>query len=132
LRTARHQDVRLAVALGINLGVYAGIVACFAAGLFWLMQPKVLQNHGLAAYKPPPGTVVIYTDPAWLPPDPSEPPETVGIAEPAPPPVVVESSVAATTKEIKKRETRTTAARERLNPFWDNAAAPSRGFRPWF
>ena len=132
MRAVRHQDVGLTVALEINFGVYAGIVACFAAGLFWLMQPKILQNHGLAAYKPPPGTVVIYADPAWLPPASSEPIETVGVAEPAPPPVVVESSVAATKKEIKKRETRTTAPRERLNPFWDNAAAPSRGFRPWF
>ena len=78
LRTVRHQDVGLTVALGINFGVYAGIVACFAAGLFWLMQPKVLQNHGLAAYKPPPGTVVIYTDPARLPPAPSEPIEIRG------------------------------------------------------
>jgi hypothetical protein len=130
LRAVRHQDARLAVALGLNVGVYAGIIACFAAGLFWLMQPKVIQNQGLAAYKPPPGTVVIYADPARPPPVPSEPPETVGMAEPAP--EVVESPVVAKSKEIKKRETRTTAARERLSPFWDNAAAPSRGFRPWF
>jgi hypothetical protein len=130
LRTVRHQDFDLTVALGINLGVYAGIVACFAAGLFWLMQPKVLQNHGLTAYKPPPGTVVIYTDSAWLPPAPSEPIEILEGAESAPPPVVAESSVAAPTKDIIKRETPTTAARERLNPFWDDAAAPPRGSRP--
>jgi hypothetical protein len=130
LRTVRHQDARLAVALGLNVGVYAGIIACFAAGLFWLMQPKVLQNQGLAAYKPPPGTVVIYPDPARPPPVPSEPPATVGMAEPAP--AVVESPVVATKKEIKKRETRTMPPRERWSPFWDSAAAPSRGFRPWF
>ena len=130
MRTSRYQERRLAVALGFNVGVYAGIVACFAAGLFWLMQPKVLQNQGLTAYKPPPGTVVIYADPARLPPAPSEPPETVGMAEPAP--AVVESPVVAPKKEIKKRETRTVAARDRWSPFWDNAAAPSRGSRPWF
>jgi hypothetical protein len=137
LRTVTYQDRRLAFALGLNVGVYAGIVACFAAGLFWLMQPKVVQNQGLAAYKPPPGTVVIYADPARPPPVPSEPPETVGIAEPAP--AVVESPAAATQtpavatkKEIKKRETRTMPPRERWSPFWDSAAAPSRGYRPWF
>ena len=139
MRTVTYQDRRLAFALGINVGVYAGIVACFAAGLFWLMQPKVLQNQGLAAYKPLPGTVVNYTDPARVPPALSQPrePETVGIAEPAP--EVVESPVAATQtpavtpkKETKKRETRTMPQRERWSPFWDSAAAPSRGYRPWF
>ena len=130
LRAVRHQDVGLAVALGINFGVYAGIVACFAAGLFWLMQPKILQNHGLAAYKPPPGTVVIYADPAWLPPAPSEPIETVGVAEPAPPPVVVESSVAATKKEIKKRETRTTRAARTIEPLLGQRCRPLTRISP--
>jgi hypothetical protein len=130
LGSVRNQDARLAVALGINVGVYAGIVACFAAGLFWLMRPTILQNQGLAAYKPPPGTVVIYSDPARLPPTLSEPPETVGLAEPAP--EVAESPVVAPKKEIKKRGAQTTPTRERLSPFWDNASAPSRSFRPWF
>ena len=137
LRTVGYQDRRLAVALGLNVGVYAGIVACFAAGLFWLMQPKVLQNQGLAAYKPLPGTVVTYADQARLPSAQSQPPETVGIAEAAP--EILESPVAATQtpaatpkKEIKKRETRTMPRRERWSPFWDSAAAPSRGYRPWF
>jgi hypothetical protein len=140
LRTVRYQDRRLAVALGFNVAVYAGIVACFVVGLFWLMQPTVLKNHGLAAYKRLPGTVVNYTDPARLPPAPSELPETVGVAEPTPQavapqvvaPQAVESPAVAPKKEIKKRETRTMPARERSSPFWDNAAAPSRGFRPWF
>jgi hypothetical protein len=135
LRAVRYQDRRLAVALGFNVAVYAGIVACFAVGLFWLMQPTVLKNHGLAAYKPLPGTVVNYADPARLPPAPSELPETVGVAEPTPQavaPQVAESPAVAPKKEIKKRETRTMPARERWSPFWDNAAAPSRGYRPWF
>jgi hypothetical protein len=139
LRTVTYQDRRLAFALGINVGVYAGIVACFAAGLFWLMQPKVLQNQGMSAYKPPPGAVVIYADPTRVPPALSEPPEpeTVGMAEPSPaivesPAAATQSPAVATKKDIKKRETRTTVARERWSPFWDNAAAPSRGFRPWF
>jgi hypothetical protein len=130
LGSVRYQDASLAVAFGINVGVYAGIVACFATGLFWLMQPTVVQNQGLAAYKPPPRTVVIYADPTWVPPTLSESPATVAVAEPAP--EVVESTVVATKKEIKKRAARTTPPRERLNPFWDYASAPSRSFRPWF
>jgi hypothetical protein len=144
LRTATYQDRRLAFALGLNVGVYAGIVACFAAGLFWLMQPKVVQNQGLAAYKPPPGAVVIYADPARVPPALSAPPpepETIGMAEPAPavvetPAAAMQSPAAAAKKEIKRRETRAETRalppRERWNPFWDTAAAPSRGYRPWF
>jgi hypothetical protein len=137
LRTAGYQERRLTVALGFNVGVYAGIVACFAVGLFWLMQPKIVENQGMSAYRPPPGTVVNYADPTRVRPVPSEPPETVGMAEPPPgaaerPLVVTDSPAVPTKKEVKKRETRTTVARERWSPFWDNTAAPSRGFRPWF
>jgi hypothetical protein len=139
VRTAGYQDRRLGVALGINVGVYAGTVACFAAGLYWLMQPTVVQNRGLAAYKPPPGAVVTYADTARLPPtDPTrappalpEPLDTVGLAAPPPAPAVAESTAAAPKKETRKRETRTMAQRDRWNPFWDNAGAPSRGYRPW-
>lgn len=134
VRTAAYQDRRLGLALGINVGVYAGIVACFAGGLYWLMQPTVVKNHGLAAYKPPPGAVVTYADTARLPtrapPALPEPPETVGLAD-DPAPVVAQSTVAAPKKETKKRDTRTMPARDRGNPFWDNAGAPSRGYRPW-
>src|SRR5215510_5735370 len=130
VRTAGHQDARLAVALGINVGVYMGIVACVATALIWLMRPTVIENQGLAAYKAPPGAFATHADPARRSPALPELPETVGAAQRAP--VVAASPVAATKTETKKRETRTLAARERSNPFWDNAAAPSRGFRPWF
>ena len=44
----RYEDYRLAAAVGIILGAYAG----FFFGLYWLMQPSVATNPGLASYRP--------------------------------------------------------------------------------
>jgi hypothetical protein len=51
-------------ALGIYLVVYCGVAACLAFGLYALLQPARVLNPGLAAYKPPPATVVRY-DPTF-------------------------------------------------------------------
>src|SRR5262245_49173307 len=84
VRTSGHQDARLAVALGINAGVYMGIVACVTAALFWLMRPTVIENQGLAAYKAPPGAFATYSDPIRRSSALPELPETVGAAQRAP------------------------------------------------
>src|ERR1700741_3845080 len=68
LRTPRHEDSPLAAAVGVVVAAYLG----FFVGLFWLMQPTVIANPGLAAYQPPPKTVVRYADSPWVPPHPSE------------------------------------------------------------
>src|SRR5713226_3301917 len=60
--TSRYEDYRLAAAVGIILAAYAG----FAFGLFWLMQPSVATNSGLAGYRPPPKTVVHSADSPWV------------------------------------------------------------------
>lgn len=138
------RDWGVAAAPGIALGAFVGVAVCFAAGFYWLMQPTVILNPGLAAHKALPKTVVIYAKSPWVPPTPSELPATVAIAEPLP--EVVEStvvapnkdSVVAPKKETKRREARTTPrrrerlARERTNPFRNYAASPSYGYRPWF
>src|SRR5262252_679216 len=67
-RTSRSEDFSLAAAGGIVLAAYAS----FFFGLYWLMQPSVTTNPGLAAYRPPPKTVVRYADSPWIPPPPSE------------------------------------------------------------
>ena len=63
-----HEDYRLGVTVGTVIAAYAG----FFLVLYWLMQPTVSANAGLAAYRPPPKTVVKYADAPWVPPDPSE------------------------------------------------------------
>jgi hypothetical protein len=87
------QDCGLAIALVTNLGVYTGVAVCFAAAVYWLMQPTVVWNPGLAAYKPLPGTVVIYARSTWAPFAPPEPPAQFVAEEPAP--EVVESAAIA-------------------------------------
>src|SRR5215469_6096765 len=67
LSTPRHEDYHLAAAVGLVVAAYLG----FFVGLFWLMQPTVTANPGLAAYQPPPKTVVRSADSPWVPPPPS-------------------------------------------------------------
>src|SRR6266699_2570260 len=133
-RTSRFEDCRLGAAGGIVLAAYAG----FFFVLYWLMQPSVTANPGLAAYQPPPKTVVRYADSPWVPPPPSDVLPIRKTAEPAP--AIAKSSVAEEPKkETKKQEARTSPRRARPvreqqpNPFWGGyASSRSYGSRPWF
>jgi hypothetical protein len=130
LAIPRYQDFGLAAAvLAICLGVYGG----FAIGFHWLMQPTRVQNPGLAAYSPPPKTVVDYTGSSFVPPAASAPIAPVALAEPAP--QVLESPAVEPKKETKRHHARPRRERpviEHRNP-WDYASRPSQGgYRPWF
>ena len=57
---SREQTDGVDVALAISLGVYCAFAACFALGLYALLQPSRYPNSGLAAYKAPPAMVVTY------------------------------------------------------------------------
>jgi hypothetical protein len=46
--------------------MYCAGAACIAFALYYLMQPTRLANPGLAAYKPPPRTVITYAPPLTL------------------------------------------------------------------
>ena len=133
--TPPFEDYRLGAAAGIVLAAYAG----FFLVLYWLMQPSATANPGLAAYRPPPKTIVRYADSPWVPPPPSEALPIRAEAEPAP--AIAKSSVAEEPKkETKKQEARTTPrrarpapVREQANPFWGYASSSrSFGSRPWF
>jgi hypothetical protein len=128
---SRCEDYRVVAAIGIFFGVYAGFAICF----YWLMQPNVAANYGLAAYRPPPKTVVNYADLPWVPPAAVEPRAELVLAEPTH--EIAESSVIEPTKEIKKPEAgtplrRERRVRERPNPSWTYSSSRSYGFRPWF
>jgi len=134
LSTPRHEDYHLAAAVGLVVAAYLG----FFVGLFWLMQPTVTANPGLAAYQPPPKTIVRYADSPWVPPPPSEAlPPIRAAAEPAP--AIAKSSVTEQPKkETKKQEARTSPRRaqpvreQQPNPFSGWASSRSFGSRPWF
>ena len=126
--TLLYDNYRSAAAAGIVLGAYIG----FFFALYWLMQPSVSANPGLAEYRPPPKTVVHYADSPWVPPAPSEALPTAA-TEPAPEVSITEEPK----KETKKQEARTTPrrarpVREQPNPFWGYASSRSSGSRPWF
>jgi hypothetical protein len=57
---SREQTDGMDVALAISLGVYCAAAACFALGLYALLQPSRYPNSGMAAYKAPPTMVVTY------------------------------------------------------------------------
>jgi len=124
---SRYEDGRLAAAVGIFFGVYAGFAFCF----YWLMQANVVTNQGVAAYRPPPKTIVNYELPR-LPPTPVDPFATRVVPEPTH--KIAESGVIEPKKEIKKPEARTPRSerpvRERPNPYYSSSR--SFGFRPWF
>ena len=75
---SRRQDFRLAAGVGFCLGVYVVLAIAF----HWLMQPTVSENYGIAAYKPPPATVVVYPKAPFVPPAPPELPSASIAAEP--------------------------------------------------
>jgi hypothetical protein len=56
----------LGVALAIHFSLYSFVFGLLALWLYSLTQPKLVPNPGVAAYKPPPGTVISYEVPARL------------------------------------------------------------------
>jgi hypothetical protein len=56
----RQQDNGVNAGLSIHLCLYCAVAACFAVGLYALLQPLRVPNPGLAAFKPLPGTIVTY------------------------------------------------------------------------
>jgi hypothetical protein len=134
--TRRNEDYRLGTAAGFVVAAYAG----FFLVLYWLMQPSVVANPGLAGYRPPPKTIVRYADSPWVPPDPSEPFPIRATREPGA--EIAKSRVTEEPKkEVKKQEARTAPrharpapAQQQQNPFWGGFASSrsSFGSRPWF
>jgi hypothetical protein len=112
---------------------FLALYAVVGAGFYWLMQPTVIQNRGLAGYQAPPKAVVSYVP--WVPPDPSEADTIVAAPRPAPEPE--QSGVAGAKTEVKTHEARAPARRERHvrarpAPAYNNAIGRAFAFRPWF
>jgi hypothetical protein len=126
---SRYEDYGLAAAAGTLLAIFAG----FVFGFYWLMQPTIVPNYGLAAYQPPPKTVVHYAKSPWVPPAPSEALPEIAVAEPVPESRVVEEPKS----EVKTQEARTTPrrarpVREQPNPFFGFFSSSRPSGRSWF
>ncbi len=131
--TSGYENGRLGVVIGTVIAAYAGFFLVF----YWLMQPTVSANAGLAGYRPPPKTGVKYADAPWTPPDPSEALPFRASGER--PPVIAKTSVTEEPKKEVKKPERRAAPRQaprpvqaQQNPFWGFASSRSSGSRPWF
>src|SRR5262245_39812847 len=92
---ASASDVGLLGAIGIFVGGYLAL----GVGFYWWMQPAVFENSGIAAYKAPPATVVVYPEVPFVAPAPA--PSASASAPAVEPPV--EAAFAATIPEIEKK-----------------------------
>jgi hypothetical protein len=134
----------LDAALAIHLALYCAVGACFALGFYLLLQPSRSANPGLAAYQPPPATVMTVSVPslgeaaADAPASLAGAPERIAAASPR------DTAELSTTgqgeakqpereaKPAKAKRPRTASRKPRRNPHMDYAAQPFGGFRPWF
>ena len=130
LAISRRHDFGSAAAVAICLGVYAIV----AVGFHSLIPPTRIQSHGVAAYDPPPKTVVDYPESPFGPLARSRRVRSIPLAGPAP--TIVESPAVAPKKEAKRHHARTAPQHERRvidrgNP-WDFASRQSySGYRPF-
>jgi hypothetical protein len=150
----------LDAALGIYLAVYSVAAACFAVGLYALLQPSRSHNPGIDAYNPPPGTVISYVAPTHTrsPPPPdtdgrsaaaAEPATTTGFADQTPRDAARDaakeagqSDVPAKTGDAKTDDTKPEvktegkpqhqAHRERRHRDWGYQPSLFGQHRPWF
>jgi hypothetical protein len=155
-RSTRIASDGLDAALGIYLVVYSVAAACFALGLYALLQPSKSPNPGTAAYNPPPGTIVSYVAPTHsrTPPETdgraaaaAEPASTTGLADPAANNAAKEIAKEVTKERVKsdapartddaKPEVKTeakqrhSAHRERRRPEWGYPSFFDQR-RPWY
>src|SRR5436190_14587033 len=93
---SRFEDCRIGAAFGIGFGA----CAAFFLGLYWLMQPSVSANSGLADYRPPPKTVVTDAYAPWVPPSTALPMRAPG----EPRPEIAKRTVTEEPKKQTKKE----------------------------
>jgi hypothetical protein len=137
-RSSRRETDHAAVATAIPLGIYCLVAACFAFGLYELMQPKRLDNPGLAVYKPASRPAINFTSPTQRldPPDAIsaaiEPDvETIGASALQSPAEAKKPNRGAKTKASKRQ--RAAHRKERRDPMMDYALQPFLGgHRPWY
>ena len=125
--TSRYQGPSPLLIIGVLVAGYFGISSAF----YWLMQPTVVKNNGLAGYQPPAATVI--SAKPVLPPTSAEP--LVALAPPAP--EIPDAAAAAAKKEPAKREARTTTPRRERpvagerNPMLDYASSQRQQRSGW-
>lgn len=139
---SREQTDGMDVALAISLGVYCAAAACFALGLYALLQPSRYPNSGMAAYKAPPTMVVTYlpsfrnaivSTPATLAAAEAAKSETIKAETSGQAQADVQKLAQEVRAEAPKRPRAATARKETRDPSMRYAEQPfSGGVPPWF
>ena len=102
------------VPLAVGLLILVTLAFLAFLGGIWLFQPRVVPNHGMAAYKPPPKTHLIPLPHKMDAPELAELPTALTLAEPESVAKVVEKEpVAAKVKVARKRP----KARPQINEY---------------
>ena len=122
----RYRIDGTSAAVGIPVAAYMIVLSLFALWFYSLLQPRYTPNPGLAAYKPPPATVIIYEMPARLLAQHLQAPPLAEIeSRPEEPKTTVVESKPERIIHVKKpkRPNAPTPRRERDNPLRDYAAS---------
>jgi hypothetical protein len=134
----------LDAALAIHLALYCAVAGCFALVLYFLLQPSRSANPGMAAYKPPPATVLPASIASLADGSAQAPAKVVSVPQQiAAAPQVEATDVPAPkqsdakqterqVKPVKPKRPRTASRKQRRNPLMDYAAQPFGAYRPWF
>ena len=137
-RSGRRHIDGAALALAIHVSICCTVLACLAFAFYAMMQPTRINNLGLAAYEPPPGTVINFASPARLAQAPDRMPASIEpAAEPidasAPQQKVVAKKPIREAKTERPKRQRAARRKERRNPMMDYAFQPFfGGYRPWY
>lgn len=126
--------------LGIYLLIFCVVMGCFCIWFYGLMQPERYPNPGIAAYKPPPATVIVYPHQprpkdevdATVAADTLIESEQEATEEKAPQSTEVKSS--RQSKTVSPKRHHAALPRQAHNPMTDFAAQPfffGKPWRPW-
>ena len=139
-RTIKYRQRRSEnLPLGIYLLIFCVVVGCFCIWFYELMQPARYPNPGLAAYKPPPATVIL--EPQQPRPQ-DDPGLGVAVARVEPEQEASDKGAPQSTAVKSNRESKTLSQkrhhaalpRRSRNPMTDFAAQPfffGHPWRPW-
>jgi hypothetical protein len=67
MRARNPQKEATGAAIALHLLFCMSVVALFAFGFYRMFTPRYIPNEGLAAYSPPPATVIKYPSIAAIP-----------------------------------------------------------------
>jgi hypothetical protein len=138
--TSYRQWCSESLALCIYSFMLCGVVGCLCIWFYDLMQPEWHPNPGLAAHRPPPATVVLYSQQSGPKDEIYATVSADATIEPAPeavdtrPPQSTDGRASRESKTPSQKRRHAVPSRRSHNPITDYAAQPfvfDHSWRPW-